>query len=99
MRFVRRHPFLTIGLVTFGLFLLVELMPEAARTAGAGRVLMAFVRVIAVPLWIMRTIEVMLGMGRWPDLLQLLVALPLLFAPYLLLDWVLNRFRRRRRPD
>ena len=99
MRFVRRHPFLIIGLVAFGLFLLVELMPEAARVTSPGRVLMAVVRVIAAPLWAARTIEVMLGMARWPAVLQWLVALPLLFAPYLLLDWILNRFRDRRGPS
>jgi hypothetical protein len=88
---LRRHPFLTVGLATFALFVLVELVP-AVRTP----VVMQLLRVVLVPLWLMRTLEMFVGMGSWPGILQLIVAMPLLFAPYVLADWVLARARARR---
>src|SRR5688572_29166517 len=88
---LRRHPFLTLGLATFALFVLVESVP-AVRTAVVIQVL----RVLLVPLWLMRTLEMMVGMGTWWGILQLIVALPLLFAPYVLADWALARVRTRR---
>lgn len=90
-RWLQRHPFLTLGLATFALFVLVESIP-AVGTA----VVMQFLRVLVIPLWLMRTLEMMVGMGTWPEILQLIVAMPLLFAPYVLADWVLTRVRARR---
>jgi hypothetical protein len=90
---LRRHLFLTVGLATFGLFLLVEAMPSTLEPAP---VLIQILRVLIVPLWLMRTLEMMVGMGTWPGIVQLVVALPLLFAPYMLADWVLARARARR---
>ena len=87
---LRRHPFLTIGLVTFGLFLLVEWTPYAHPAV------VLILRMLIAPLWLMRTLEMIVGMGRWPGIAQLLVALPLLFAPYVLADWALARGRARR---
>jgi hypothetical protein len=88
---LRRHPFLTVGLATFGLFLLVEAIPGAIQAAP---VVIQILRVLIVPLWLMRTLEMIVGMGTWPGIVQLLVALPLLFAPYVLADWVHARVRR-----
>jgi hypothetical protein len=88
---LRRHRFLTVGLATFALFVLVESVP-AVRTP----VVMQLLRVLLVPLWLMRTLEMFVGMGSWPGILQLIVAMPLLFAPYVLADWLLARVRARR---
>ena len=91
--FARRHFFLLVGIATFGLFVLFELLPDAWLATPAAKAFLAVVRVLVVPLWLMRTFEMMLGMGTWPGVLQLAVALPLLFAPYLLLDWIVARAR------
>ena len=90
---VSRHPFLMIGLATFTLFLVVEFGPQRLQ---APPIVMPVLRVLLVPLWFMRALEMFLGMGAWPAIAQLLVALPLLFAPYVLADWVLTRVRPRR---
>ena len=90
---VRRHPFLLIGLATFAFFLVVESVPSTVRDAP---VAITILRVLVAPLWLMRILEMMLGMGTWPGIAQFLVALPLLFAPYVLADWVLARIRTRR---
>ena len=94
--FVRRHPFLLAGLATFGLFLFLETLSPAARATTVGAAFAALVRVLVAPLWLMRTVQMMLGIGAWPAILQLAIALPLLFAPYVLLDWILSRARRFR---
>ena len=88
-RFVLRRPFLSVGLLTFAAFLAVEIFGMPAALAGLLRVLIA-------PLSLMRTIEMFLGLGFLPGPLQLVVALPLLFLPYLAADWLLERARRRR---
>jgi hypothetical protein len=90
---LQRHPFLTVGLTTFALFLLVESIPGGIHTTP---LVGPIVRVLIAPLWVMRTLEVIVGMGTWPGIAQLVVALPLLFAPYMLVDWVLARVRARR---
>ena len=91
--FVRRHVFFFAGIATFGLFLLIEVMPDPWLTTFVGGTFLAVVRVLIIPLWLMRTLQMMLGMGTWPGILQLAVALPLLFAPYVLLDWIVARSR------
>lgn len=95
-RFVRRWPFLSVGLLTLGLFVLVEALPQGARDHTAGQALVATIRVLMVPLWLMRTLEMLIGIGWWPAPLQFLVALPLLFMPYLAADVLLERACRRR---
>ena len=90
---LRRHPFLTLGLATFALFLLVESVPPGTGGMAVARQIL---RVLIVPLWLMRTLEMIIGMGTWPGIVQLVVAVPLLFAPYVLADWVLARLRARR---
>jgi hypothetical protein len=88
--FLRNWPFLVLGLVTFGLFLALEASGEPPRF------LVAVLRVLIVPLWLMRTLEMILGIGYWPGPLQLLIALPLLFLPYVSADLLLRWGRRQR---
>ena len=82
--FMGRWPFLGTGLVTLGLFLAVEVFPEPLAF------LIPALRVLVVPLWAMRTLEMILGIGYWPGALQWLVALPLLFLPYAAADVLLQ---------
>lgn len=88
-----RHLFLFLGLLTSGLFLVLETASEAAKASPAGEVLVGVMRVMIIPMWLMRDLEMLLGMGAWSLSLQLVIALPILFAPYLLADYV---FLRRR---
>jgi hypothetical protein len=90
-RFVSRWPFLTIGIVTFALYLVTEFVP------GFG-VLAPLVRLLIAPIWIMRTLEMIVGIGALPGVLQLFIALPLLFLPYVLIDLLIARIRERRLP-
>jgi hypothetical protein len=94
-RLTRRHPFLLIGLLTFGLFLALEAAGDTVRESTLGAVALSAVRVLIVPLWLMRTLEMIVGIGSWPAPLQVLVALPLLFLPYVLADAGLARLWRR----
>ncbi|MGH7468576.1 MAG: hypothetical protein ACRENP_11500 [Longimicrobiales bacterium] len=87
-RLLARWPFLTIGLVTFALFLLAESLPGFQTT------LAPVLRILIVPLWLMRTLEMVVGMGYWPGPVQLVIALPLLFLPYVMADLVLAWLRR-----
>ncbi len=88
--FLRSWPFLSLGVLTFGLFLAVEAFGEPLRP------LVPVLRVLVVPLWLMRTLEMVVGIGSWPGTLQLLIALPLLFLPYVAADLLLRAARRRR---
>ena len=87
-RAVVRRPFLSLGILTFTALLAVEAfaMPPALR---------GVLRVIIVPLWLMRTLEMVVGVGSLPGAIQLVVALPALFLPYAAADWLLWRARRR----
>ncbi len=87
--FLRTWPFLSLGVLTFGLFLAVEGIGEPLRPAVPA------LRVLIAPLWLMRTLEMVVGIGSWPGPLQLLVALPLLFLPYVAADLFLRSARRR----
>jgi len=87
-RFVARWPFLTIGLATFALFLLAEAIRPLQAPLGP------LLRVLIVPLWLMRTLEMIAGIGLWPGPAQLLIALPLVFLPYVLADLALGWLRR-----
>ena len=86
--FLQTWPFLSLGLVTAALFLAVEGFGE--RVAP----LIPVVRVLIIPLWLMRTLEMIVGIGFWPRPLQYLIALPLLFAPYVAADLLLRQVRR-----
>jgi hypothetical protein len=88
--FLLAWPFLSVGLFTFGLFVAVERVGEPLRP------LVPVLRVLVVPLWLMRTLEMVVGIGYWPGPLQLLIALPLLFLPYVAADLLLRSARRRR---
>jgi hypothetical protein len=87
-RFVRTWPFLTLGLSTFGFFVAVEVLGEPLRP------LVPILRVLIVPLWLMRTLEMIVGLGFWPWPIQLPLALPLLFVPYIAADLLLRRARQ-----
>jgi hypothetical protein len=91
--FIKRHPFLVLGIVTLGLFVATETMSDTAKGSGLGVIIINLFRVLIVPMWLMRTLEMLLGMGGWPMPLQLLVALPILFAPYVLADYLLQKVR------
>ena len=87
--FLRRWPFLSLGLVTAGLFLAVEGFGEPVEP------LIPVVRILIIPLWFMRTLEMVVGIGSWPAPLQYLIAIPLLFTPYVATDLLLRQLRRR----
>ena len=91
--FVARWPFLCLGLLTFGAFLAVE-------AYGMPRGMQQPLRLLIVPLWAMRTLQMLVRIGYLPGPFQLLIALPTLFLPYVLADWLLRRIRQswRMRP-
>ncbi len=91
---VRRFPFLTVGLLTAGLFLLTAGANNVAGDAAVVRGLTAIVRVLIIPMWLMRDLEMILG-GRLPFAVPLFVDLPLLFTPYLVADLVLRKLTSR----
>ena len=95
-RLIRRHPFLLVGLLTFGLLLALEAGGDTVRQSALGGAVLAALRVLIVPLWLMRTLEMIVGIGSWPAPLQMFVAVPLLFLPYVLADGGLALLRRRR---
>jgi len=94
--FIKRHGFLLLGIVTLGLFVAMEIASEAAKASGLGEAITILLRVLIIPMWLMRDLEMLLGMGSWPMPLQVLVALPILFAPYFLADYLLQSVRSRR---
>jgi hypothetical protein len=102
MRYVlRRHLFLLIGLLTLGLFFLVAAL-GGARETGMAHTLAGLMRVLIVPMYLVWLVLTMLhvaiaGPGRLPGPFE-----PALFvftffaglAPYVLADYVLDRWRR-----
>jgi hypothetical protein len=90
---VKRYPFLLLGIATFGLFLAAELVGDAAKTSELGRAVITALRVLIIPLWLMRDLEMLLGFGNWPGPVELVIGLPFLFAPYVLADYLLYRAR------
>ena len=89
MRRLRAHPFLLLGLATIALAALAAAVPALQPAA----------RVAIIPVWLMRTVELIAlrplfeaaGPAR---VLVELIGLPLLFAPFLLADWLLGAMRR-----
>ncbi|MHB1325730.1 MAG: hypothetical protein ACYC0L_05925 [Thermoleophilia bacterium] len=120
LRFIKQWPFLTLGLVTFALFLAVEFWGSAeggnctssgsATLSPDGNVisyqesggcsaqhpalLIPILRVLVIPLLLMRYFEMFTGIGFLPWPLQLLIALPLLFLPYLAADLLIRSIRQ-----
>jgi hypothetical protein len=90
---VKKYPFFLLGVATFGLFLAAGSISDAAKTSELGRVVIGVLRVLIIPLWLMRDVEMLMGMGRWPGAIELVVGFPFLFAPYILADYVLSRAR------
>jgi hypothetical protein len=90
---VKRYPFLLLGIATFGLFLATGLVSDAAKTSELGRIVVTVLRVLIIPLWLMRDLEMLLGLGNWPGPVDLVIGFPLLFAPYVLADYLLYRAR------
>ena len=90
---VKRYPFLLLGIATFGLFLATGLVSDTAKMSEVGRIVIALLRVLIIPLWMMRDLEMVLGLGDWPGPVELVIGLPLLFAPYIVADYVLYRAR------
>jgi hypothetical protein len=92
--FFLRWPFVCVGLATAVAFVAVEMATAPPPLA------VAILRVFIVPLWLMRTIEMVVGMGDWPRALDLIIGIPLLFAPYVLADlflhWIWPRARTHR---
>ena len=82
MSFIRRHPFLTLAVPTALGFIAVE--------AGATW-LAPTVRILIMPMWLIRTIEMALGFGALPTWFNWAVGLPLLFLSYLAFDALLTR--------
>ena len=90
---VKRYPFLLLGIATFGLFLSAGLVSDAAKTSELGRTVITVLRVLIIPLWLMRDLEMLLGFGNWPGPVELVIGFPFLFAPYILADYLLYRAR------
>jgi len=90
---VRRYPFLLLGIATFGLFLATGFVNDAAKPSELGRIAVTVLRVLIIPLWLMRDLEMLLGLGNWPRSVDLVIGFPLLFAPYVLADYLLYRAR------
>jgi hypothetical protein len=90
---VKKYPFFLLGVATFGLFLATGSLRGAAETSEVGRVVIGVLRVLIIPLWLMRDLEMTMGMGSWPGAVELVVGFPFLFAPYVLADYILSRAR------
>jgi len=90
---VKRYPFLLLGIATLGLFLSTGLVSDAAKTSQLGRMVVGVLRALIIPLWLMRDLEMLMGLGDWPGPVELVIGLPLLFVPYILADYLLSRAR------
>ena len=88
MRFVRRHPFVCLAIVTMAIGALWHTLPPGLRTPTA-----PVVGVIGAPfISAMRLTRRMVGWSAFTPLLGTLLGL----APYVLADWLLRRARARR---
>ena len=98
---LRFFPFFTVlGLMTIALFFLVEGMGPGTRETALGQSLIVVLRVVIIPLWLMRILIVMVGgvlfgFGRdsfpiWYEILNI----PVILLPYLLADLVLHGWWR-----
>lgn len=99
---VRSFPFFTLlGLMTIALFFLVEGIDDpGARGTDLAQSLIAVLRVVIIPLWLMRILIVMAGgvifgfggdsFPIWYEILNI----PVILFPYLLADLVLHGWWR-----
>jgi hypothetical protein len=95
---LRFFPFITfLGIVTLVLFLLVEWAGPELQETALGQTLVSMLRVLIIPLWLMRTLVVMgggaifgFGGGSFPVLFNILTV-PVLLLPYVLADVALAR--------
>lgn len=100
---LRVFPFITfLGIVTLALFLLVEWAGPELQETAPGQALVSVLRVLIIPLWLMRTLVVMVGGaifgfggGSFPVLFNILTV-PVLLLPYILADLALARLRSPR---
>ena len=92
--FVRRSPFLLLGVIALVLFLTDALEQSAPSPNAGSRIVHHGIRVLIAPLWLMRTLEVAIGMADYPPALHYGVALPLLLTPYALVDMLLRAILR-----
>jgi hypothetical protein len=60
---IRSWPFLSIGVLTFVVFVVLEAVGDAGRETVMGQALIPVVRVLIIPMWLMRYVETFLGMG------------------------------------
>lgn len=101
---LRRHPFLLVGVFTLCLFFVVAGLDHVDEP-GIGHTLAAIMRVLIVPMylvWLLFTMALVAvsGPGEPPGLSGAIIACLaaiLGFAPYILADYALNRWRRRKR--
>jgi hypothetical protein len=88
MRFVGRHPFLCLAVVTIAIGAAWHALSPEARAPSA-----PLMNVIGAPfIAAMRLSRTVVGASVLTPLLGILLGL----APYLLADWLLSRARRRR---
>ena len=101
VQFIRRHPFLLLGLLTLGSFFAVDTLnrtgyPEMAAAAAKP------MRVLIIPMYLVWTLLTIVkvaitGPNGMSGVVGRLVSLCVLiagFAPYILADYVLARWRR-----
>jgi hypothetical protein len=100
-RILASHPFLLLGLVTYGLFLTVEAVAEDGPTGPTKPFPMPVLRVLIIPMyfgWLLVTIAAVAVLGpHWhPAARRVVWVLQIVagFVPYLLADALL-RWRRR----
>jgi hypothetical protein len=99
---LRRHLFLLVGLFSLGLFFLVAGLDRAGQSGAAAK-LAPVMRVAIVPIyivWLLLTIVVVkiFGPGGPPMMFSptiMLVEFIAGLAPYVLLDYLINRRRPR----
>ena len=60
---MKRQPFLLFGLVTFAVFLGSGLMSHPAQVSAAGQLIHGVLRVLVVPIVLMRYAELLLGIA------------------------------------
>jgi hypothetical protein len=86
--FFARWPFMCLAILTIGGFIFAE-------TDNLPPALLGLLRVLIVPMWLVRMLQVMVGIGSLPNPIQLVIALPLYLLPYAIADWLLWRLRQR----
>ena len=102
MLFIRRHPFLLLGLLTLGLFYIVEALNSAGHThaaAAAATPLRVLIPMYVVWLPFTMLNVALLGPGGSPGggaRLIWMCGLAAGLAPYALVDYLLARWRRPR---